>query len=98
MRCDQDWTISIYSNNFIQFFIPTQQAVHHKFEFPLQYGTLSDVFQISKDTYAITLEHGFSLVRFDKRQVKGDNFDLKKLVYQSTLKKQQDEHFIELIH
>jgi hypothetical protein len=38
------------------------------------------------------------LVRFDKRQVRGDNFDLKKLVYQSTLRKNQDEHFIELIH
>ncbi len=28
MRCDEDWCISIYSNNMIEFFIPSSESQH----------------------------------------------------------------------
>lgn len=37
-------------------------------------------------------------MRFDKKEIKGENFDLKKLVYNESIVRKKEDQFIELIH
>jgi hypothetical protein len=94
LKCDGEWCIGIYSNNYVEFFAaPSQQRAlsNEKIEYPEKYGSVRDVFPLAPDTYAIALERGFSLVRFDKRQVSSENFELKKLVYNESIAKARQE-------
>lgn len=52
---------------------------------------MRDVFPLEADLYAIALEKGFSLVRFNKRQVSSENFELKKLVYNESIAKAREQ-------
>jgi hypothetical protein len=72
MRCDEDWCISIFSNHLAEFISSTSQqsSENQKVEFPLQYGNITDVFKIETDLYAIVLEKCFSLIKFDKKEIK----------------------------
>ena len=39
------------------------------------------------------------MIKFDKKEIKGENFDLKKLVYNESIVRKKDQNdFIELIH
>jgi hypothetical protein len=38
-----------------------------KIEYPMKYGFVRDIFAIGNDRYAISLEKGFSLIKFDKK-------------------------------
>ena len=46
-----------------------RNLANEKIEYPEKYGSVRDVFPLEADLYAIALEKGFSLVRFNKRQV-----------------------------
>ena len=59
-----------------------------------------DVFGLGGGWYVVALQKGFSLIEFNKQEIKAENFELKKLVYnESILRRKEDSHdFIELIH
>jgi hypothetical protein len=40
-------------------------------EYPLQYGQVVDVFKVDNDCYAVALSNGFSLIKFNKQEIKG---------------------------
>ena len=43
---------------------------HQKLEYPLQYGAAVDVFSLGKGTYVVTFQKGFSLIEFNKQEIK----------------------------
>jgi hypothetical protein len=101
LRCDREWCVSIYSNNLVEFFSPHNLALsNQKIEYPLQYGAVVDLFGLGGGWYAVALQKGFSLIEFNKQEIKAENFELKKLVYnESIVRRKKDSHeFIELIH
>jgi hypothetical protein len=59
-------------------------------EFPIKYGFLRSIFKVKPCQYAICFQRGFSLIRLNHQDNHGENFELRKLVYNHSLQTQSE--------